>query len=325
MDRCQGMSFDQLSRFIENALEKLSDSTAPDDRQTPRSQKELLALCDMLGAKAVAITKNAPVLEPPKYDGPDNPGPFIPSHELRSLYNKRERYEKHAEDAYEGSSKTVQEWTEDQLQKMEEQELAPVEERERRRHDKLVAAYREARKPYSELYQRWAAEVNRKQEAQANREAVVRRMYRKAKRNLSSERMDSLPFEIAAPGEGTDEHIRGYYREVLRQRRIEGFSQERFDKMLALPRSNWKKGTAGKYGYIVLMFAHTKKVLLECPVYANAIFVLDSGEERLLKMNKQELNASNEVKKIVHTGDWYRRLKEELGIDSNTDSLGADK
>ena len=50
-------------------------------------------------------------------------------------------------------------------------------------------------------------------------------------------------------------------------------------------------------------------------MYGNAIFVLDSGEDRLLKMNKQELIASDEVKKIIHVGDWYRRVKQALELE----------
>jgi hypothetical protein len=52
-----------------------------------------------------------------------------------------------------------------------------------------------------------------------------------------------------------------------------------------------------------------------CPVYANAIYVLDSGEERLLKMNKQQLIASGEAKRVFHTGDWYRRARKQLRIE----------
>jgi hypothetical protein len=325
MDECEKMRYAQLQRFIERALQKLSDPSVSNE-ELPRSEEEFLVLCDMLSEKADAENKAAPIPQPPKYVGPDNPGPFTPSDKLRSLYAKRERYQKHADDAYEsatyeGGSKVLQEWTEDQLRKMEERDLYPVEQRERRRHAKLVAEYQEARKPYWERYQHWAAEKSRRQEDEANREVTVRRLYREVKRDFgptddfSPDRMGTLPFEIAAPGEGTDEHIRGYYREVLRQRRLKGFSQERFDKMLALPRSNWQKGTAGKYGYIVLMFAHTEKVLLECPIYGNAIFVLDSGERRLLEMNKQELIASDEAKRIIHTGDWYVSVKRELGIE----------
>jgi hypothetical protein len=125
----------------------------------------------------------------------------------------------------------------------------------------------------------------------------------------------TLGFEILPPGERTDEHVRTYYREAVSRGRLRGFSQDRLDKMLTLPRSNWKKGKAGFYGYIVLMFDHTEKVVLECPVYGNAIYVLDSGEERLLRMTKQELKDSGEATVIPHSKNWYRRLKDELAIE----------
>ncbi len=111
--------------------------------------------------------------------------------------------------------------------------------------------------------------------------------------------------------------MRAYYREVVGRGRLGGeFSQDRFEKMLALPRSGWQRGRAGFYGYIVLMFDHTEKVVLECPVEDNAIYVLDSGEDRLLKKSKQELIESSEAKRIFHAGtSWYQRLKDELGVE----------
>ena len=324
MERVRAMSFAQLARFIENALERLSGSSVPDD-ELPRSRQELLALCDMLPAKADAENKNAPMPQPPNYEGPDNPGPFIPSDKLNSLYAKRERYEKHADDAYEdatygGGSKVLQEWTEDQLRKMEEQELYPVERSERGRHAKLVAEYEQARRPYRDSYQRWAAERSRRQEAEVRREVTVRRLYREVNRAFDPahgsgpRRVGTLPFEIAASGERTNEHVYAYYREVLRRGELAQFDQDRLDKILALPRSGLLKGKAGFYGYIVLQFDYTEKVLLECPVVGNALYVLDSGEERLLRRNKQEHIASSEAKRIFHTGIWYRRVKKELGI-----------
>jgi hypothetical protein len=63
------------------------------------------------------------------------------------------------------------------------------------------------------------------------------------------------------------------------------------------------------------MFDHTENVLLECPVENNAIYVLDSGEDRLLAMNKRQLRESSEAKRIFHRGHWYQRLKDELGIE----------
>src|SRR3712207_6829706 len=97
-------------------------------------------------------------------------------------------------------------------------------------------------------------------------------MHRRARHVPAAGPITTLDFELAAPGEGGNEHVLGYFRGVLSRGRLEGFSQERLDKMLELPRSNWKKGRKGFEGYIVLMFAHTDKVLLECPVYGNAIF-----------------------------------------------------
>jgi hypothetical protein len=315
MERCREMSFAQLRRFIENALEIPSGSSVPDNEEHPRSQEELLTLCDMLRAKADAMKKDAPFPEPPNYHGPENPGPFTPSYELRSLYNKRERYEKHVDDAYSDGSQVLQEWTERQLKEMEERELAPVEEKERRRHDKLVAEYQEARKPYRDRYLRWEAKREKRREGEANREATVRRLYRKVNRASKPKTITILPWEIAAPGEGTEDRaVYEYYREVLSRGGLYGFDEEHLGKILALPRSDLMKGKAGWYGYIGLRFAHTNKILLDCPVPDNAVYVLDSGEERLLKMNKQQLRASGETKRIFHTGDWYQRVKRELGI-----------
>ena len=111
--------------------------------------------------------------------------------------------------------------------------------------------------------------------------------------------------------------MRTYYEVVMEQGCLPGkWSQDRFDKMLALPWSGWQKGKAGFYGYMAIMFPHTEKVVLECPVEGNAIYVLDSGEDRLLRMSKRQLRESGEAKRIFHTGDdWYRRLKDKLDIE----------
>ena len=63
------------------------------------------------------------------------------------------------------------------------------------------------------------------------------------------------------------------------------------------------------------MFDYTERVLLECPVEDDAIYLLDSGEDRLLPMNKRQLRESGEAKRIFHSGDWYQRIKDELGIE----------
>jgi hypothetical protein len=214
-----------------------------------------------------------------------------------------------------------------------ERKIPPLEkiERERRKeHGRLCREFEEAWADHKRRVRLWedrAAQERKRLEAEANRERAMERIRREVKRafdpqrnsdpqrGLGPNRITTLPYELAAPGERTDNRaVYRYYREVLSRGRLDGFDQERLDKILALPYENWLKGRAGVYGYIVLRFAHTKKVLLECPVYGNAIYVLDSGEERLLKMRKPQLIASGEAKRIFHTKNWYRRVKQELDI-----------
>jgi len=67
-------------------------------------------------------------------------------------------------------------------------------------------------------------------------------------------------------------------------------------------------------GYIVFTFAHTPNALLECPVFGNAIYIINSDWERLSRMTKQELRRSPEVTRIIHKPNWFQRVKRELGI-----------
>ncbi len=313
--KCENMTFLELYRYLDHAVAKRSDPLDPSDEPRPRSdsEAELLALCDMLQAKA-----DAPMPKP-TYDGPEPPGEFTPSYELRSLYSKRKRHEKRVDQAYrDGESEVYIEHVEEELAEVE-RDLYPVETKERQKHDERIDEYLDARSAYRDRVRQWEAEEEERQRTKGKRDEIVRRMYRRVKRapapRTSPPRvMETLPFEIAAPGERTNDHIRAYYQEVLSRGQRRRFLQERFEKMLALPWTNWRKGIAGKKGYIVLMFEHTDKVLLECPIYPNAMFVLNSGEERLLKMKKPELIASDEVERIFHSGDWYRRVREALDL-----------
>ena len=323
MDAHEKMGFAQLRRFIHDAVESLSHPLSPANEKYPRAKEELLALCDVLSAKAERLKRNAPALERPTYDGPKHPGYFFtPSTKLEALYAEQRRADRRVDEAirYE-YSKTYLEYIEDELERIESK-TAPVEAREQREHNARLDAYYQARKPYEHRYQSWRAHSEKLHEDELQRDKAVRSAYRKVKDAFNPKRgsglkgMGSLPFELAAPGEGTDNQaVYRYYREVLSQGGLDGFDQERLDNLLALPRRGWMRGTSGFYGYIVLLFDHTEKVIMECPVRDNAIYVLDSGERRLLEKNKQELIASPEAKRIFHTGDWYSRLKKELGIE----------
>jgi hypothetical protein len=323
-ETCEQMSFAQLRRYIHDAVERLSYASASTNEDLPRSQEEFLDLCEMLQCRAEVLKEDAPMPKQPTYEGPPDPGwSFTPSDELDALYREQRRAQKRVDYEIEhGESDIYLDYIKRELEEVE-RKIAPIERCEEEEHEQRVREYEEAREPYRRSVRLWSAEVQKLQkrrEAEAKRDDNVQRTYREVKRafgptgDSGHKRVGTLPFEIAPPGERTNDHVYAYYREVLRRGQLAEFDRERLDKVLALPRSGLLKGKAGFYGYIVLQFDHTDKVLLECPVYRNALYVLDCGEERLLTMNKQELIASDEAKRIVHTGDWYRKVKQELGI-----------
>jgi hypothetical protein len=326
--KCEEMTFAELRRFLHDSVESLSDHSVPDSEEFPRLQEELLDLCDMLKAKADALKEHAPLQERPTYDGPPHPGWFFtPSDELEKLYRERQQAEERVKyETRHGDSEVFLEWIKRELKEVE-QKIAPVEEREERDYEKRLREYEEAREPYRRLLRLWEAErqnAEKRRETDANRDEIVRRTYRKVKRAAEPEHPYgskhgmNFPWEFAAPGERTDNRVvYNYFREVVRRGRLKRFDQDRLDKILALPRSGLLRGRpgAGRYGYIALTFDHTEKILMDCPAYGNALFVLDSAEERLLQMNKQQLRASDEVKRIFHTKNWYRRVKQDLRIE----------
>lgn len=333
--KCEEMGLAQLGRFIEHALNRLGGPASLDPEDLPTLQEEFVALCDLMSAKANALKQSAPTPLPPrpKYDGPRSPE-FTPSAELEELYRRRDVRLGRLEDAirYREPKSYVAQVRRD-LRAVERQIplLEEAEKERRREHEKRRREYDEAWIAYKRCVRAWEAQEaqeRKRLEAEAKRDRLVERTRRKVKRafdpqhatdplrGFGPERISTLPFEIAAPGERTDARaIYRYYREVMGRRELDGFDQDRLDKVLTLPWNNWAKGRADSDGYIVLMFDHTEKALLECPVYGNALFVLDSSEEHLLKMNKQELIASDEVKRIFHSGtDWFRRVKQALDV-----------
>jgi hypothetical protein len=322
---CESKDLVRLGFFIHDALKRLTEPKVPTDGSTPISRQEFLDLVGQMQARADSQKEDATVPARPVYDGPPAPPLFYSSNQLEEARAKRNRTLDRLEAAirYRQSESFIQH-RRNQFDKAE-QELAAIDREERRRWEERRREYEQARAPYERSLSAWkqeAARAKRNREANDKRQALVDRARGKVeaafkpKHRPKTHGPTALDFEIAGPGEQSDEHIRRYFGEVLRSGQLKGFSQDRLDKMLALPRSNWKKGKAGFYGYIVLLFDHTEKVLLECPVEGNAIYVLDSDSERLLEMRKPDLIASSEAKRIFHSGnDWYRRLKDELGIE----------
>jgi hypothetical protein len=73
-------------------------------------------------------------------------------------------------------------------------------------------------------------------------------------------------------------------------------------------------GFDGFEGYVIYLFNYTNKVVLECPIYANAIYVLNEGWQEIAKLSKWEIrhNYASQVTTINHSDTWFNRLKENL-------------
>ena len=65
-------------------------------------------------------------------------------------------------------------------------------------------------------------------------------------------------------------------------------------------------------GYVVFGFDWTKKVVLECPKYGNAIYIIEDDWQEITKLSKWEARKLNEVTVIRHNETWFSRLKSNL-------------
>jgi hypothetical protein len=324
LERCKRMTFVELRKFIDHALKRLMGPSSLDDEELPRSEPEFLVLCEMLTEKADAL-KEPPILVPerPVYDGPERPSSFfIPSDELSDLYEKREPYARRVEEAIEeGWGKYFVEHLKSELEEVE-RSIALIEGREKQAYQQHVKAYYEARKVYTRDYQIWETRAKMEQkrrEAEASRERIVNRIYRDVGRALDPQEISATPGRLQwrplAAGESSLEHVLRLYGGLRREGRLRGFDEDRLRKAFSLRPKKYQVGIDGFDGYIIFQFDHTPKALMECPLVGNAIYIISADWERWSRMTKQDLMAdqSGAVRKIVHQGDWFGRVQQELG------------
>lgn len=121
-----------------------------------------------------------------------------------------------------------------------------------------------------------------------------------------------VPWRILPPGELSLDNVFQHYDELQRLNPHIRYERDRIIKAYSLDPKEVVLGSAEFEGYIAFIFAHTKRVLLECPVYGRAIYVIDSDWESLSKLTKKDLLDHHDATKIVHRGDWFWRVKQEL-------------
>ena len=123
-----------------------------------------------------------------------------------------------------------------------------------------------------------------------------------------------LPWRVLPPGDLTLERVLAHYERLARERPGQHFVPERIEKAYSLDPNAWWEGHAGFGGYVVFEYPGTDRVLLECGVYGNAIYVLGPNWKELSRRGKREIMEDPSSRRIPHRGEWFATLKAELGL-----------
>lgn len=286
LDRCRAMDFYELYLFITESLEKQSDSTLV---ELPRTHEEFENLLEMLIGKADPSASKRTSLTEGK--------------ELRSLHDKRERTEEFLEEQYSyanikkrkkninNAKRTLNDLGE------EISKLKSVIELKGN-------SYRQVRFPKP-----------------LTQPGMVVRLRRKVERHFVPEvEMIQVQWDAVPSGPAPVDSVKRIYTEKQRKSPNIRYDESRLEKAKTLRPNKGYMGRQKSEGYVIFTFDYTQKALMECPVYGNAIFIINSNlePEHWLQMNKQELIEHPDVIKIPHRGEhWFERAKEELGTPAD--------
>lgn len=283
LDRCREMGFDELVGFITDCLERMHDPDPGGDR--PHSIDEFRMVWRLLREKHDAMP-----LDPPP---PMNP--------LQKARAKRARTEDLLYEEAPGNPKFNK--------KDLEQMRRTLDRLDREIGDLELSREYDGRRP---------APL-----PDAPNRAAGRTVYKLLgdienafkRRPTGRFRWRPLP-----PGEASPQKVRGHYRERLRHEgRLDKFDQARLDVATDLPYKEWwvpTEGFGGFDAYSILSFHHTEKVLLECPIWGNAAYVIDADEEVWREMTKQDLTESGLAENIPHRGEtWPAKIRQALDLD----------
>ena len=125
------------------------------------------------------------------------------------------------------------------------------------------------------------------------------------------EQPEKLGWRLLPPGEHPFAEIVRHYQGLRgANARIE-YEVERLNRVYHLGPSSTFIGLDQFEGYIVFYFAHSQIAVLECPVVGNAIYVIRGNWRVLSGLSKVQLlrRHRQNVVRIVHTGNWFPKLK----------------
>lgn len=281
LEQCREMGFDEHAGFIADCLDRMYEFDPEGER--PDSPEEFRIVWNLLREKYEAMP-------------PDPPPPVDP---LDAAYRKRARTEEHLDNAP-GNPKIKKKHVNQMRQTLAKLDRE-IEEM------KASGEYEYPPPPPPETPK------------QAGKRTLSK-LLGDIQRAFKPQPTGRFQWRPLPPDKASPQKVRGHYRERLRHEgRLDMFDQDRLDAATALPYKEWwvpTEGFGGFDAYSIISFAHTDKVLLECPIYGNAAFVINADEEVWREMTKQELTESGLAKRIPHQGkNWTVKVKQALEIE----------
>ena len=161
-----------------------------------------------------------------------------------------------------------------------------------------------------DLNYRVSKKITERQEFIVGLRSKKRKIFNDFSQNLQ---VKKLPWKFFPKGEWTvDELTKSFSKYVTQNETVD---EKRLKKIVSdLNPSVCYISEDGFNRYIAFCFDWTEKVILECPIYGNAIYIIKGDWQKIARMSKWEARYeySKQVTIIRHNETWFERLKSNL-------------
>ena len=129
---------------------------------------------------------------------------------------------------------------------------------------------------------------------------------------------DAFPFELLPPGTKELWSVIERDFKLSRAHSISSYGQardwDRFRQIELLDPVGRHRGKKSWDGYVVYEFAYTRRVVLECAIEGNAVYILPGDWKEMIHLSKAQIRKEYEGRctRVKHTGNWIARVRKAL-------------
>ncbi len=127
--------------------------------------------------------------------------------------------------------------------------------------------------------------------------------------------VEHLPWHILPPGEHPFPAILEHLQALAQRHPTVKYDYTRLEKLNGLGPTSICIGTEEFDGYFVFCFQQYFAAVLDCPMVGNAVYLMRENDWSVLcRLTKAELLTQHRgrVRRIVHAGSWFERLRRHL-------------